>query len=659
MRPLFGCLFLVAAFVANAADPAPASKPHTLDDLLKAWEIEDAALSPDGDYLAVTLPIEGGKVILGIFPVGKPNDLKLIRVPEPGEMIGNFQWVSPKRLVITIAKQLGGAQLLPYSTGEIWAVNADGGGFKVLHTWRGDMQTGTHLNQTQSLNTFAFVLDTLVDDDENILIYTRPIVESTKEGAYFDLFRLNVNSGSRTKIGRAPLRDAQFLVDDKGQIRVAYGTDKNLSTKVYTRTANGEDWKLSIDQASDGLGSSPVSFAGDNENIYVQREEKTGPDSLYRMSLADGSMTKVLADAVSDPLAYYRTVAGNDLYGALFDSGEAAVRLIGTSDEAMLLASMQKAFAGSRVEIVNFSRDRNFALVLVSGSNNPGDYYRFDRKTKNADYLTSRGQWLDLEQLATKRPIALKARDGMALHGYLTVPRGKEAKNLPLVVWVHGGPHGIRDGSEYDQDAQILAFGGYAVLQINYRGSAGYGKTFQHAGVGRWGAEMQDDVTDATRWVIEQGIADVKRICIGGASYGGYAAMMGVVREPKLYRCAISYIGVHDLGKMLTRGDINDTAYGISYLKFVLGDDKKLLAQRSPVEHADQIEAAVFIAAGALDQRVPIVHAKEMKNALDTAGKSSEYMVKQREGHGYYAMENRRDLYRGILNFLDKHIGVK
>lgn len=659
MRFLWGVGLVLFSGVALAADLPAESKPHTLDDLLRQWEIRDARLSPDGDYLAVTMPREGGKLILGVFPIGRPKEAKLIQVPTPGEMIGGFEWVSSKRLVITIAKQFGGNQLSPYSTGEIWAVNADGGGFKVLHTWRGDVQTGTKLNHTQSLNSFAFLLDTLKDDDDNVLIYTQPIVENAQEGAFYELYRLNVNSGAHNKIGRAPMRSASFLVDIKGNVRVAYGADSKLNTKVYTRAAEGGDWKLVVDQVSDHLGSWPVGFAGDLDTIYVQREESSGPDSLYRMALADGKLTRVLRDPVSSPQGYYETVDGSDLYGVKFDSGKAAVQLLGKSDEAMLQASLQKAFADELVEIVNFSRDRNFALVLVTSSCNPGDYYRFDRRTKNLDYLSSRGQWLDLQQLAQKRAVELKARDGLPLHGYLTVPRGKAAKDLPLVVWVHGGPHGLRDNSDYDEETQMLAFGGYAVLQLNFRGSGGYGRAFEDAGYGRWGAEMQDDLTDATHWAVEQGIADPGRICIGGASYGGYAAMMGAVREPKLYRCAISYVGVHDLTKMLTRGDINDTEFGESYLEKALGDDEAALLKRSPVANAERIEAAVFIAAGGMDQRVPIVHAKEMTEALDKAGKQYEYMVKEREGHGYYGGQDRHDLYSAMLKFLDAHIGHK
>ncbi len=344
----------------------------------------------------------------------------------------------------------------------------------------------------------------------------------------------------------------------------------------------------------------------------------------------------------------------------MFDAGVPEVATFDESKEANLLDALKKQFTGSLVEIVNFSDDGNFALVSVSSSTHPGEFFRLNLATRKLEFLISRAAWLDGNLLSAKRPVQLKARDGTPLHGYLTLPRGGGGKLAPMVVWVHGGPHGPRDSGDYESDVQILASGGYAVLQVNYRGSGGYGSAFLTAGYGRWGTLMQDDVTDATRWTIEQGIADPKRICIGGASYGGYAALMGAAREPDLYRCAISYVGVHDLRMMFTRGDIPDSSYGESYLKKALGNDMDALYRRSPVSQAGNIKAAVFIAAGGMDERVPPAHAKAMKAALDEAKHQRyEYYVEPREGHGFYDLDNRRKLYDGILRFLEKHIGSR
>jgi dipeptidyl aminopeptidase/acylaminoacyl peptidase len=292
--------------------------------------------------------------------------------------------------------------------------------------------------------------------------------------------------------------------------------------------------------------------------------------------------------------------------------------------------------------------------VFVYSDKNPGDYYLFDTQQKKANFLRSTRSWIDIEQMRPMQPIDLVARDGLKLHGYLTQP-ADECPH-PLVVLPHGGPHGVRDVWGFDWEVQLLASRGYAVLQINFRGSDGYGMDFEAAGYRQWGASMQDDLTDATRWAIEQGVTTAERICIYGASYGGYAAMMGAAREPRLYRCAIGYVGVYDLQLMYESGDIPDSRSGIAYLNRVLGDDQADLRARSPVHLASQIEVPVLLIHGKEDWRADYKQAKRMKAALDAQDKSVDWMALSREGHGVYDEETRREVYERILTFLDRHL---
>jgi dipeptidyl aminopeptidase/acylaminoacyl peptidase len=261
--------------------------------------------------------------------------------------------------------------------------------------------------------------------------------------------------------------------------------------------------------------------------------------------------------------------------------------------------------------------------------------------------------------MAKSEPITLKARDGIALHGYLTKPSGKEdAKNLPLVVFVHGGPYGIRDDWAFDPYVQMLSSRGYAVLQVNYRGSGDYGSAFLKAGYHEWGGKMQDDVTDATDWAIAQGVADPKRICIFGGSYGGYAALEGAVKEPDLYRCAIGYVGVYDLRLMTTRGDIPQSTSGENYLKMVLGEDQSVLWDRSPIAHLDRLKAKVMLIVGGADKRVPAVQGESLRSALNKAHIEHEWLYQRTEGHGFYDEANRRNLFAKVIAFLDRNIGA-
>ncbi|MCU7375871.1 alpha/beta fold hydrolase [Paucibacter sp. O1-1] len=234
-----------------------------------------------------------------------------------------------------------------------------------------------------------------------------------------------------------------------------------------------------------------------------------------------------------------------------------------------------------------------------------------------------------------------------------------DGKYLPLVVLVHGGPYGVRDRWEFTPDVQALATRGYAVLQVNYRGSGGYGAKFERSGWGEWGRAMQNDLTDATRWAVKEGIADRNRLCIMGGSYGGYAALMGVSVEPDLYQCAIGYVGVYDLRLMKKRGDIPQSSYGKNYLQRVLGTDEDELARRSPVEYADAITAKVFLVAAENDSRVPPLHSERMRDALKRAGKAPEYLLGRGEGHGFYDPKNVEAFYERSLKFLDSAIGEK
>jgi len=271
-----------------------------------------------------------------------------------------------------------------------------------------------------------------------------------------------------------------------------------------------------------------------------------------------------------------------------------------------------------------------------------------------ADHFSSAGRWIAPDRMHAKEPFVLKARDGVELHGYLTRP-GKEGP-YPMVVLPHGGPHGVRDDWDYDWEVQLLSNRGYAVLQVNFRGSGGFGTDFEASGYHEWGAKMQDDITDATHWAIDNKLADADRICIFGSSYGGYAALMGAVREPMLYRCAIGYAGVYDLELLLSTGDVPLSRLGRSYLNKALGSDVAELRSRSPVFNAAKIQIPVLLIHGKEDWRADFKHAKSMKKALETNHKEFEWMALSREGHGVYDEETRREVYERILKFLDQHL---
>ena len=442
--------------------------------------------------------------------------------------------------------------------------------------------------------------------------------------------------------------------DNAGKVRFASGQDIDLSKRLYYRAADANEWKLISDSGKSGLAEYPLGFSADDSIVYLQVEQAQGPDAIVAWDIASDKRTEVFRDDNTDPSPIY--VEGK-LYGVrLIDGLPRAHFFDPQSAVAKLYRKLEKAFAGQRVDITSMTADGKLALVLADGDRNPGDFFIFDTVANKAERLLGRKDWIDPQRAAEIKPVSFKARDGLAIQGYLTVPVGAEAKNAPLIVYIHGGPYGVYDTWRFDQDTQILAAHGYAILQVNYRGSGNHGHAFTAAGKREWGGKMQDDITDATQWAIQQGIADPKRICLYGASYGGYASLMGAAKEPALYRCAAGYVGVYDLPTMHTDGDIRDNASGRNYLNEWVGS-RQNVAQVSPTRLADRIKIPVFLAAGGEDERAPIQHTEMMEKALRNAGVPVEALYDPTEGHGFYKLENEREFYTKLLSFFQKHLG--
>ena len=247
-------------------------------------------------------------------------------------------------------------------------------------------------------------------------------------------------------------------------------------------------------------------------------------------------------------------------------------------------------------------------------------------------------------------------RDGKAVYAYLTLPEDAEGP-VPLIMHPHGGPYGPRDSWGYNPEVQMLASRGYGVLQVNFRGSGGYGKDFMYSAYKQWAFEMQDDLTDSVRWAIDSGITEEGRVCIYGASYGGYSALMSAVKEPDLYACTAGYVGVYDLQMMSQKGDIQRRDEGLDYISEAICSTEAECKRGSPLTYIDDLKADVMIIHGAIDQRVPVAHAEALRNALDERDIPYEWLVKRKEGHGFVNVDNREELYGRLLAFFKRNIG--
>ncbi len=645
LRAVALCLTLASPITAFAADPIP------LTDFAKHLQFEQVKISPDGKTLAAVAVVEG-KRQLALFDIATLKGLNIR--PRENDELADFDWVSSNRVVYTLGQKLGGIDK-PISTGELLAVNADGSGNGILFGYRaqGD-SVGSKIKSATAERASAYVLDDLPDDENNMLVVVNKW-DAGKEGDFPEVARMNVRSGNRVKVTTGPIRNARFLVDHAGQVRFAFAEDTALKLKVYHRPDDKASWEVVLDEAASGNRATPVAFARDNKTVYWACGGGEMVGRICTWSDADRAFKPVWSNKTVTHTGLVRSFDGKDVVAVRAAPGRPSLYPVDKeADSLKAIVALMQQFPGDSVNIVSATRDGRKAIVSTWADVHPGSYYLLDRDTQKLTFLLARAPWVDPDKAAQMQPITLKARDGLDLMGFVTRPPGKEeAKNLPMVVLVHGGPHGPFDAWAYDPYVQALASRGYAVLQINFRGSGGRGYAFEKAGYGEWGAKMQDDVTDATKWAIAEGIADPKRVCIYGGSYGGYAALQGAVREPDLYRCAVGDAGVYDLRLMFSHGDVRKNLYGQSFLEMILGKDQAVLAQRSPVAQVDHIKAKVMLIAGGQDERVPPVHAERLRAELQKRKVEPEWLYKRSEGHGFYDEANRAEMLEKLIAFLD------
>jgi dipeptidyl aminopeptidase/acylaminoacyl peptidase len=630
---------------------AGAAESPTLADFLKKDTFETLSISPDGNYFAATMEREDRGQLL-VLRRGSLEPLANAVLPK-NMYVQSLVWATNDRLLYTVMEKRGQLEQ-PQPTGEIFAINADGSrtGPPLVGMRADSGGLHTRIRKSRSDALFAQLIGLLPDDERRVLVAVG--------GA--DLFtradRMDIVTGRRLTVAKAPLRRGSFMPDQSGLVRfvTGYESDSAIRPKTLYRDSRGGDWQPLLADGDGDLAVSPIGFAADGKTAYLEIEQPQGPNAIYAFDTGTGKRTRVMSDPTVNPARYLRSPIDQSPYAVLFMDGLPRAEYFDPEDPfARLHRSLQASFPGLLVLPLSFTRDANLMLFLVHSDRVPGEFYLFDRSEMRATHIASRSAWLDPDRLGETRAISLAARDGTALHGYLTLPPGSDGKNLPLIVNPHGGPFGAFDIWGFSTERQMLAVQGYAVLQVNFRGSGNYGRAFEVAGYREWGGRMQDDVTDATRWAVEQGVADPQRLCIYGGSYGAYAALMGAVREPTLYRCAAGTVGVYDMEAMYREGDVPETRMGKQFLLEILG--KTDLKKISPNHLAEQIQVPVFLAAGAEDVRAPPVHTERMRDALKRAGREVEAHIYPGEGHGFFTDAARRDYFTRLLAFFDRNIG--
>jgi dipeptidyl aminopeptidase/acylaminoacyl peptidase len=607
-------------------------------------------LSPDGKHIAITVRVALNDRFVPVVMTYQLPEMKqtgAIRMPL-FEVPLDYRWVSPTRLAISKGREFGSREA-PKATGEVLAAELDGSkpqylfGYKMFYSSsRGDRYGDDY--------AYGYIESVSRNRDGHLFLTSH-----AWEGNHSLLYDIDSAKATRKLLADLPMPDLEFVMQQNGKPRFASGVDEQSHAVLFRLDDLTGNWNR-----LPGTGVrryEPLQFSSDDREFVANYSEKGGPDQLVRENLATGKRTVLF----EDPVGSYT----EEMYGtsALPFAAHSAVGLprVRYFDEngadATLHKQLSAQFPGQYLHIIDVTDDQNLVLFSVRSDRDPGSYYLFDRKNMKADMLFSAMESIDPEQMSERRPISFKARDGLTLHGYLTMPAHAAGSGLPLVVLPHGGPHGIYDSWFFDEDAQFLASRGYAVLQLNYRGSEGRGVNFKESGYRQWAGKIMDDLVDATRWTIAQGEVDGSRVCAYGASFGGYASMMLAAREPGLYKCAVGYVGVYDLKLLAKPANNRHDTVRASFVRKYVGDDREELTRNSATTHAPEIKAPVLLVHGGNDKIAPVEHAEAMRAALIAAGRPPEWFLAPNEGHGFYDTANRTAFYEKLEAFLGKHIG--
>ncbi len=629
-------------------------------DFARDPEITHLTISPDGKYLAEARLMDGHDYLV----VQRLSDHKITAKLDIGKdwRLGSYAWVGSERIVLSFAEP-DGFQNRPRLTGELVSMSADmsaGESMRYVYGFRGGDVTGSRIPRSGSDADFrdAEFIEPMPGDPHSAIIAVNDFPRSARirNG---ELKRVNVYSGTSASLNIGPIQGyTRFLVDSKGMPRYAVAVDEHWRARTFSRSGDDGEWTPL--NAGDLRESRIIPFAisSDDKRVFVESDD--GSDRLCIVEQEFGTAThkRLSCDDAADVTDTVMSFDGKEPIAAVYEGNPPWERLLDTDNlDRQRLHELQKVFPNQLIVPVSHTDDGKKVVLHVYSDRNPGDYYLFDAAAMKADYMGSARSWIDPDQMSERRAIEFKARDGQSIHGIITLPKGHEPQNLPLVVYPHGGPFGTLDTWAWDADAQLLASRGYAVLQVNFRGSGGYGESFLNAGRQRWDSIMIDDITDGTQWAIKQGFAKPGRICIYGGSYGGYAAMMSAVREPDLYRCVIGYAGIYDLNRWKRDTDISSNGNGRNFIAEFVSNTPERLKQASPITLIDKLKADVMIVHGEEDERVPVNQANLLREALESRHLHYEWLVKPNEGHGFFGEKNRQDMYEKMLAFLERNIG--
>ena len=584
-------------------------------------------VAPDASMLAYSAPVRQVQNIW-IGAVGSRDFRPITRDTLRG--ISKFYWAPDSRHILYFQDQDGN---------EHW------------HLYTVNIYTGEQRDLTPFPEVSAGLVGLRPDIPDHVLITL-----NRRDPSLQDVYRLDFPSGELTMVVENPGQVADWIVAPDFTVRGAVKASDRGGFELIVRDKKGEGWRSLVHWGADEvISSGNVSFDVDGRSAYMLDSRESNTARLVRVNLASGKTDVLLDDPQHDVyVGLTDPFTGRPQVGVIIKDRDSLVVLDSTVAED--IGAIERLHRGDPF-LTSYDKDNKLWVVGFSTDNEPSPYYLYDRTARTAAFLFyDRPNLIDYA-LAEMEPVSFEARDGLVIHGYLTFPPGRSRRGLPMVLNVHGGPW-ARDYWGFDPEAQWLANRGYLCMQVNYRGSVGYGKDFQSAGDREWGGRMEDDLEDAVKWAVHQGYADPGRVGIYGYSYGGYAALIGITKTPELYRCAISMGGPTDLVSLVESFPPHwSTASEIWYEK--VGHpktDRAFLRARSPITHVDSVRVPVMIVQGANDARVPQEDADRFVRELEKRNVTVEYMLLPDEGHQISRPGNRLKVYARMERFLDRYL---
>jgi dipeptidyl aminopeptidase/acylaminoacyl peptidase len=641
----------LAAALLLAVAAGALAEPLSVERLFQKARFAAMTISPDG------------KTIAALAPVGPHQNLVLLdaatKKPTPltnfsDRDIVSVSWVNSRRLMVRTGSI--GVRDFDFRGGGLFAIDIDGSDGRMLSEGGSDERA---VPGTRVTPHALSVIRPLPGEGDDII--AQDVVYAAEGAKVGELFRVNTRTGRRTSIsfGKPDSGNSErWIVDRNGVARVLVVSAEGR-LRTHYRAGPDAPWQKLDEFSQLEQRWTPLAVADDDKTLLVADRRTRDKAAIVSYDPATHTFGAVLAEHPQVDLNNLILSTDGSPVGVRFEADRHGVAWF---DEglARLQAIVDKGLPNT-INVLNWSRDRERVVVYAYSDVLPGSFYLLDTRAGKMEWLVDVAPQIRPRDMSAMRPVHYAARDGLDIPAYLTLPKDGPEKNLPMVVVVHGGPWVAGQTWRFSSEAQFLASRGYAVLQPNFRGTTRYGWKHFSSSFGQWGLAMQDDITDGVKWAIEQGIADPGRVCIYGASYGGYATMMGLAKDPDLYRCGVNYAGVTDIDLYLnaTWTDYSQSDY-LRYTAQVYVGDSKRDAERikatSPVEQAHRIKVPVLMAYGASDRRVPIEHGQYMRAAMEKNGLKPVWITADGEGHGFNDMKNLRIFYDAMSEFLEQNL---